>query len=466
VSSRVKGARRALWAALLLLAVGGAGPQPGLAAGPGRGAEPSRPAGGAGRGKPGETPGSGAARSGEPGGRTHETTSSETRGDDQTRTLGREGPGSERTGRADRSRATKGEPRAPERPLHEDPAFHALVAKVPSLRTVLDRIGGKIEGKLNPEVREMLGKADEILGKMLEKQRDAAGGNKEGGSKAGGPTGAARPAKERASPRVPRDFKTAVANAKEAIARANNERGKSDRPSQTVRDTHDTREAFDALGAELAGKIPRAAYSGRGPKDPQRLAQKIKDKGDFSEMFDLIAGRITVDSMHDAAAALNHIVEKLGREEQIHLVNVSDRFSNPQDSGYRDAVMHIEMPDHHVCELQLMLKPLRELSDNQHVLYEISRDLKDLTAGREMTEAEAGLRKAFDQVTNPLFERAYNDSLKPANKDAPSRPVAESRHEPGGPVAHPRRAPLRARPWHQSAGRRREHHHPMSAVLF
>ena len=89
-----------------------------------------------------------------------------------------------------------------------------------------------------------------------------------------------------------------------------------------------------------------------------------------------------------------------------------DRFANPQGSGYRDLQMNVRMePNNHIAEFRLHLKSLDAVSEYEHALYEVRRDIDSLAVdeGRvrknEKGENEAVLSPEENALAVALLRR-------------------------------------------------------------
>ena len=65
-----------------------------------------------------------------------------------------------------------------------------------------------------------------------------------------------------------------------------------------------------------------------------------------------------------------------------------DRFVAPQESGYRDVQLILEMSNGHLAEFRLHLAALDEVAVWEHALYEVRRDLDSIA--RQEVEPSPG----------------------------------------------------------------------------
>jgi hypothetical protein len=351
-------------------------------------------------------------------------------------------------------RAGRGsEARAAERPLREDPTFSRLIQHVPSLREIVDKHEGKFSKELTPASREILDKAERIMSGAAHPEARTEVAVPERVQEAVAKVDAAKKVRVEARPdrlEKPSDKSTLVQprfSARAATAKGNRYVVKYVRGlySQST----NAQKNVDRLGQEIARRSPDARYEPRATKkEVDRVEQKVREKaGNAAKIYDFAGGRVIYPTVSKLCEGLAHAVETLApRKEEI--ARVKDRITHPQDSGYRDIMLNVRMKGGHIAELRFELEGLQELSNAQHLAYEIGRELDDRATReeRELTPAEARLQKAFDEVTGPKFDAAMEAVLK---LDRP------------GHAAQPRRVPGHARvfrplPW-------RGHGHPGGA---
>jgi hypothetical protein len=424
------------WLAALLVALAAAS----VAAGPARGPEPSRGPNNAGRFQsgPAKPNAGGQARDGSGASRGRPNDKSFGRVEDLGRTHNAER--ADKLERAERQReparneraARATEARAAERPLREDPTFARLIERVPSLREIVDKHEEKFTEKLTPERRAILDKAERIM---------SGAAHPEPRSEVTLP-GTLQPAvarveaatKERVETRPDRSSLVQPKYSERAAA-AKGERYLAKYIRRLYSQSTKAQRDVDRLGQEIARRSPDARYEARATKkEIDRVWQKVREKsGNASEIYDFSGGRVVYPTVAKLCEGLGHALEtlKVGKEE---IARVKDRISHPVGSGYRDVMLNLRMKGGFITELRFELEGLQPLSDQQHLAYEIRRELDDLavTEGREPTPAETRLKKAFDEVTAPRFDEAMREVL---NLERP------------GHASQPRRLPGRVRPF-------------------
>lgn len=143
----------------------------------------------------------------------------------------------------------------------------------------------------------------------------------------------------------------------------------------------------------------------RSPKDRQRAEDKVrKYRGDVSRLRDLAGAKVEFGSLDDLYRALDRLRSYPG----IRIVRCEDRFVAPQESGYRDVQLILEMSNGHLAEFRLHLAALDEVAVWEHALYEVRRDLDSLARqeGRSLTRAEWALMTSILRQQQQLFWRA------------------------------------------------------------
>ncbi|WFE96457.1 toxin glutamine deamidase domain-containing protein [Micromonospora sp. WMMD987] len=165
---------------------------------------------------------------------------------------------------------------------------------------------------------------------------------------------------------------------------------------------------LNRIAVDLAHDAGRAVGSAgwrRSPKDRQRAEDKVrKYRGDVSRLRDLAGAKVEFESLDDLYRGL----DRLRRYPGIRIVRCDDRFVTPQESGYRDVQLVLEMSNGHLAEFRLHLAALDELAVWEHALYEVRRDLDSLARqeGRAPTRAEWALMTSILRQQQRLFWRA------------------------------------------------------------
>ncbi|WP_328348914.1 toxin glutamine deamidase domain-containing protein [Micromonospora sp. NBC_00421] len=158
------------------------------------------------------------------------------------------------------------------------------------------------------------------------------------------------------------------------------------------------------------GGVVGSAGWRRGPKDRQRAEDKVrKYRGDVSRLRDLAGAKVEFQSLHDLYRAL----DRLRSYPEARIVRCEDRFVVPQESGYRDVQLVLEMTNGHLAEFRLHLAALDEVAAWEHALYEVRRDLDSLARqdGRTLTGVEWALVTSILRQQQQLFWRALMSTL-------------------------------------------------------
>jgi hypothetical protein len=185
-----------------------------------------------------------------------------------------------------------------------------------------------------------------------------------------------------------------------------------------------------ALGAEVVrrdedpdGEID---YSTPGPvvvigstKKREAAEDKVRERygGNWSEgAVDLVRASIAVDKYED----LRGVIDKL-KKSGIELVSrPRNRFRTATAAGYRDVVLNARLPNGHVMELQLHLKPMLQAKEQNHALYSQIKGLDDKVRDKRREEIPEDVMERFHTLTSrqrEVYERAWQES---ASKSEPS----------------------------------------------
>lgn len=141
------------------------------------------------------------------------------------------------------------------------------------------------------------------------------------------------------------------------------------------------------------------------PKDRRRALDKIeKYRGNASRLRDLAAAKVEFRCLDDLYAALARLRDR----SDVRIVQYEDRFLTPQDSGYRDVQLVLEMSNGHLAEFRLHLAALDEVAVWEHALFEVRRDLDSLAReeGRRLSDTEKAVADSILRREQQLFWRA------------------------------------------------------------
>ncbi|MEU1757737.1 toxin glutamine deamidase domain-containing protein [Micromonospora sp. NPDC005652] len=169
---------------------------------------------------------------------------------------------------------------------------------------------------------------------------------------------------------------------------------------------------LDSLGRELAGmSADGAEYKPRpGPKDRVRAEDKIeRNGGNAARLRDLAAGRVSYQTLDDLYAGL----AELSNNPRFQVVDFSDRFRKPQDSGYRDIQFLVQTSAGHIGEFRLHLAALDQVAEWEHSLFEVWRDLEAVprSEARSLSATEVAIRKGIVRRQREYFWAALQTTL-------------------------------------------------------
>ncbi|MDI5981283.1 toxin glutamine deamidase domain-containing protein [Amycolatopsis magusensis] len=129
------------------------------------------------------------------------------------------------------------------------------------------------------------------------------------------------------------------------------------------------------------------------PKSKVRAADKIDGyKGQADKLNDLVGSIVQYRTVDQAYQGLAKVLEESRRPgSKIQVVDFSDRFLDPQKSGYRDLQMNVRLElgdgEYHVAELRLHVKSIDDVADYEHALYEVRRDFQAVANADESRQA-------------------------------------------------------------------------------
>jgi hypothetical protein len=154
---------------------------------------------------------------------------------------------------------------------------------------------------------------------------------------------------------------------------------------------------FDALVTrinQLFGQEPKLAPI----KSLKRAAEKLvmEAGGDVNLIRDMLRATIVVQKLSDVQRAIEQV------QQNFEIVRIKNRFETPTESGYRDVLINVRMPDGTVGEIQVNLPQMLAAKAEGHKLYEMARVLPAGDPRRvQLEELQARLyAEAFDSATN------------------------------------------------------------------
>lgn len=178
---------------------------------------------------------------------------------------------------------------------------------------------------------------------------------------------------------------------------------------QLYKDAAVAQGALFALAQAIAGEC-HAETKDPGLKGRPRAEEKIKSDygGDASRIIDISRGSIVFKKADEIQRGIKLV------EARAKVHRKKDRFAEPV-AGYRDIMFNLEMPNGHICELQLQLEAIQSVkSGDGHKLYEQIRTIegKAKRENRELTPEEA----AQVAKLNAQMKGKYDDAFAGATK--------------------------------------------------
>ena len=148
-------------------------------------------------------------------------------------------------------------------------------------------------------------------------------------------------------------------------------------------------------------------------EDEQRALDKVfgDNDGNAAQLLDLAAAKVISNDLDNLYRGLQQLAESHGDR----LVGFKDRFIKAGDSGYRDILLNVRLPNGHIGELRLRLLSVETYADMEHALYEVIRDIQALVVeqGRSRSTAEDSIIQGIFAHTNPLFAGAMRQGAWP-----------------------------------------------------
>lgn len=142
-------------------------------------------------------------------------------------------------------------------------------------------------------------------------------------------------------------------------------------------------------------------------KSEKRAAEKVEADygGDWSRITDVVRGTVAVDHIHEIHALLDALHQsgaKLAKQPK-------DRFAKPTDSGYRDILMNWQLPNGHICELQVNVKGMLQAKNKGHKPYEDER-----TIAAKYTDKDGKLKPfhQWDSTDQRAYQHAQDEGKR------------------------------------------------------
>jgi hypothetical protein len=142
---------------------------------------------------------------------------------------------------------------------------------------------------------------------------------------------------------------------------------------------------LEALLTDVAGAARGTAEWEGSIKRVTRARRKVllDYGGDWRRLRDVLRGRVVVDDAHDLGRCCDAL------QERVRVVSVKNRFRGTAcGSGYRDLNIVAKDDDAFLFEVQIHLKDVLSLAEQQHRAYELAQELDALGALDEEEQTE------------------------------------------------------------------------------
>jgi hypothetical protein len=178
-------------------------------------------------------------------------------------------------------------------------------------------------------------------------------------------------------------------------------------------ESKDAQTELNRIATDLAGDHGQPGWRTK-PKGRDRVDDKLLEyENDASRLKDLAAAKVEFQRLDDVYDALG----ELERNPDVVIVGIKDRFLKPMRSGYRDILLNLRLPSGHVAELRLHLASIDEVSEWEHPLYQVRRDLETLAQaqGRSFTPMEQAVHDELSRRGQEAYWRALADDRSEAS---------------------------------------------------
>ena len=160
-------------------------------------------------------------------------------------------------------------------------------------------------------------------------------------------------------------------------------------------------EVFTAL--QNHNDLSCSCRPGNGVKDPTRILEKAYSS---PVPLDFLSGKIVAISL----ARVYEIAQEVPKHFTV--CGFSDRFLNPQRSGYRDLQFQIDLGGQHIAELKIVHQKINELDEIEHQIYEILRRLNAKLMHDTLNQAEIKVRENLIATSLALYNEIWQDIRK------------------------------------------------------
>jgi hypothetical protein len=136
-------------------------------------------------------------------------------------------------------------------------------------------------------------------------------------------------------------------------------------------------------------------------KEEKRAKEKVEKDygGSWSRIGDLLRASIVVDNFDELKQVIQLIFAA-----GLHLARKpKDRFANPVNKGYRDVLLNVILPNGHVAEIQLHLKPMFKAKEETYKFYKKIRENKNQ---RQIDINQEKMKSLYDEAWQKIGEPA------------------------------------------------------------
>jgi hypothetical protein len=189
-----------------------------------------------------------------------------------------------------------------------------------------------------------------------------------------------------------------------------------------LRAAEEAKPKFDATLTAIADQL-NAGVKLAEVKGGDRLLEKhvLENGGDTTGMRDLVRGSLVVENIAEVKTALDAL------KRDFEVTRIKDRFTNPTESGYRDMLVNVRLPNGSEAEVQIHIPEMIAAKKLGHKVYDIERrlaaDHPDKAALQQLqsdiyAEALAGNASRTSNLLDPVRSQSSNSGLDSASPSA------------------------------------------------
>jgi hypothetical protein len=190
----------------------------------------------------------------------------------------------------------------------------------------------------------------------------------------------------------------------------------------------DSPEKMAQLGEMLEQPGPLVVIGGLKGRARAREKVNTKYRGDWSRLHDIVRATVAVDTFAEIPAVVAAVSKHMQKTGWTLATVPEDRFTQPTDAGYMDAVLKLRSPSGVIAELQVNVKSMLKAKEGLgrrdtkeeagHHLYERVRSITAQVEleKREMTAAEADEVVGLRERMQVLYAKAYVQATRSAQE--------------------------------------------------